>query len=500
LEAGSVLGGKYRLDRRLGRGGMGEVWSATDEGLGRQVAIKIVLADLESSPMLIARLRQEARTAAALQHPGITVVHDIGDFEGHPYFVMELLDGRDFTDLLDDHPGGLPVGLTVGLVAQVADALGYAHAKGVVHRDIKPANLMYLADDRVKICDFGIARYADASVQLTAPGGLLGTPAFMAPEQYEGHVADARTDLYSLGCTLYALLVGEPPFSGSFASVMRCHLTAVPPRLAPRNRGIPGELDDLVQRLLAKDPGDRPASAFELSRSLREMGVAPSRRTAPPSAGSALPATMPAAVPPAGPSAGPRRAGSLTALQAEVEAARRLAREQQAEQQARVRAAEQRRAAEKRAADQATAEFRALLSLARDIARRADDRVGVDLRLYEYLSIPRLLRKGMTTTYEPLAYGWLIHEQQNGGWRRGIVLTEDGELYVFVTDRQVEYEDEAADPMIRWEAIPPRDDSDSGNGIVDGETASFPGNPEMARKETLRSALISFAAKFNLDH
>ena len=143
---GTLPGERYRLEKRLGRGGMGEVRSAFDQGLDRQVAVKILPAELTGDPALIARLRREAKAAAALQHPGITVVHDLGEHDGHPYFVMELLEGTTFSALLTAHPEGLPVARAAHLMAQVADALDHAHRKGVVHRDIKPANLMELAE------------------------------------------------------------------------------------------------------------------------------------------------------------------------------------------------------------------------------------------------------------------------------------------------------------------------------------------------------------------
>ncbi|MWA03514.1 protein kinase [Actinomadura sp. LD22] len=281
MEPGEVLGGRYRLVNRLGRGGMGEVWSAADQDLDRTVAIKIVLAELDGAPGLIARLRQEARVAAGLQHPGITVVHDIGEHRagqhGYPFFVMELLDGTDFRTLLADRPNGLPVERATGLVAQVADALDYAHRKGVVHRDVKPANLMELAEGGVKICDFGICRYADATTQLTATGGTLGTPAYMAPEQYEGKQVDARADLYSLGCTLHALLTGQPPFTGSPATLMHQHLTAAPPRLSALRPDAPPELERVLTQLLAKDPRDRPATASDVAAALRGLAPVPHR-------------------------------------------------------------------------------------------------------------------------------------------------------------------------------------------------------------------------------
>ncbi|MBK3639442.1 protein kinase [Streptomyces sp. MBT33] len=268
LHQGELLAGKYQLEVRIGQGGMGEVWSAHDRELDRSVAVKIVNAD----PGLTARLRREARTGAQLQHVGITVVYDIGEHHGHPFFVMELLAGTDFQTLIEASPTGLPVGRVVQLMAPVADALHYAHRKGVVHRDIKPANLMELTDGGVKICDFGIARFGEATTGLTAPGGMLGTPAYMAPEQYEGKDADPASDLYSFGATLHALLVGRPPFPGpSLPALMRQHLTQPPPRLTDLRPDIPAELAWLVLDLLTKDATGRPASAAYVSDTLRAL-------------------------------------------------------------------------------------------------------------------------------------------------------------------------------------------------------------------------------------
>ncbi|REE97648.1 serine/threonine-protein kinase [Thermomonospora umbrina] len=276
MEPGAVLDGKYRLVRRLGQGGMGEVWEADDLNLDRRVAVKIVLSNLGTNQELIQRLRREARAAASLQHPGITVVHDMGDHDGHPFFVMELLHGRDFLAVLVDNPQGLPPARATALALGVAEALAHAHRKGVVHRDIKPANLMELAEGGVKICDFGVARLADAaSPRLTQTGIIVGTPPFTAPEQFQGGRADARTDLYSFGCTLYALLTGQPPFTGpSVGAYMNQHLTEQPPRPGSLRAGIPADLERLVLRLLAKDPADRPAMADVLA-GLRSLTAAP---------------------------------------------------------------------------------------------------------------------------------------------------------------------------------------------------------------------------------
>ena len=301
MESGAVLAGRYRLTRRLGQGGMGEVWVAEDTQLRRQVAVKIVLATMSGSSAVAARLRREAENAAQLQHPGITVVHDIGEHDGHPFFVMELLDGTDFTEILERNPRGLPVDRVLETGAAVADALAYAHRRGVVHRDIKPANLMELAEGGVKICDFGISRSLDAT-GLTATGGMLGTPAYMAPEQYEGRPADARTDLYAFGCTLYALLTGDAPFDGeTVPALMRQHLTAEPVPPSRHRPDVPAELDRLVLWLLAKNPADRPASAEDVAERLRAIasgGSASSMERAPSLPPFPSPSQAPAPVPP----------------------------------------------------------------------------------------------------------------------------------------------------------------------------------------------------------
>ncbi|MEU6660163.1 serine/threonine-protein kinase [Streptomyces sp. NPDC046821] len=258
VDSGALLGERYRLTERLGRGGMGEVWAARDEELRRDVAVKIVLAALGSDPGLITSLRREARTVAALQHPGITVVHDIGETDGHPYFVMERLEGRTFADLLAEHPGGLAPERAAVLMIQVAEALDYAHGKGVVHRDIKPANLMHLPRDTTKILDFGIASYAEATAPLSATGTVMGSAPFMPPEQWMGEQATPHCDMYAFGATLHLLLTGRYPFPGpTYAAWMRQHLDLEPPHIDH----IPEQLADLVQQLLATDPTKRPSAA-----------------------------------------------------------------------------------------------------------------------------------------------------------------------------------------------------------------------------------------------
>ncbi|PKV83986.1 protein kinase-like protein [Streptomyces sp. TLI_146] len=216
-----LIHGRYRLLELIGRGGMGEVWAARDDSLGRRVAVKCLKPlglqhDQASARVLRERFRREARVAAALQHRGVTVVHDFGEFEGVLYLVMELLDGRNLSQLLQDGKGHpLPVLDVVDIAEQLSSALAYTHQQGIVHRDLKPANIMRLPDGTVKILDFGIARLgADIGFtsRLTGTGIAMGTPHYMSPEQIGGAPVDHRSDLYSLGCVLYELATGAPPF------------------------------------------------------------------------------------------------------------------------------------------------------------------------------------------------------------------------------------------------------------------------------------------------
>ena len=245
---------------QIGGGGMGTIWHGRDLDLNRDVAIK-VLRDEEPSTEAFDRFRQEALIAAGLRHWGITVVHDIGHHAGRPYIVMELLEGSDLGKLLDANPGGLSVSQAVDLAIQVATALAAAHKQGVVHRDIKPANLFVLPDGHLKILDFGIAKAADATRTLTTPGRIIGTPAYMAPEQFNGGHADARSDLFSLGCVVYAMLSGEPP--------ARPSPDAQPKPLS--RQAIPEPLSDLVMRMLASKPTDRPETASAVVAELQRI-------------------------------------------------------------------------------------------------------------------------------------------------------------------------------------------------------------------------------------
>ncbi|MFJ5048460.1 tetratricopeptide repeat protein [Streptomyces sp. NPDC088719] len=271
-----LIQSRYRLLELIGRGGMGEVWRARDESLGRQVAVKCLKPlgpqhDQAFTRILRERFRREARVAASLQHRGVTVVHDFGEHEGVLYLVMELLDGHNLSQLLQEnqqHP--LPVDHVVDIAEQVADALGYTHRQGIVHRDLKPANIMRLTDGTVKICDFGIARLGHdigMTSRLTTTGLAMGTPHYMSPEQISGKEVDHRSDLYSLGCVLYEIATGVPPFDQDDAwAVLVGHRDTPPEPLRTHRADLPGFLDRVVLDLLAKAPEERPVDAGDLRR------------------------------------------------------------------------------------------------------------------------------------------------------------------------------------------------------------------------------------------
>ncbi|MBN6039996.1 molecular chaperone DnaK [Amycolatopsis sp. 195334CR] len=282
MRAGTELAGRYRLERLLGRGGMGEVWRGVDQTLDRPVAVKLLLANLlgddRQHDEALARFRREGKAAARLNHSNITAVYDWGEHREtrggiemtFPFLVLEFVRGRDLKAVLDDHPGGLPVERVLDYGAQAADALAAAHAAGIVHRDIKPANLMLLDEGTIKICDFGIARLHGATAGLSATGMVIGTLLYMPPEQIEGRRIDHRADLYAFGATLYHLLTGRPVFPATdLRALAYMHATKTPDPPSTLRPGISPDIDRLISALLAKLPDQRPASAAEIAHALR---------------------------------------------------------------------------------------------------------------------------------------------------------------------------------------------------------------------------------------
>ncbi|MCX4472123.1 protein kinase [Micromonospora sp. NBC_01655] len=270
LSSGVVLSGRYRLDDRVATGGMGDVWRATDQILGRQVAVKVLLPALVSDPDFIARFRAEARIMAALRHPGIVQVYDCGEDDlpdggRADYLVMEFVEGQPLSRRIEA-AGQLDVAETMSIVAQAAQALHAAHDGGIVHRDVKPSNLLVQEDGTVVLVDFGVARSVNVT-SITSANAVPGTALYMAPEQAAGRPVSGATDIYALGAVAYCCLTGGPPFTGDNPlQVAVRHLDDEPPELP---REIPAPVRDLVGRALAKDPAERFATGAAMAEAAR---------------------------------------------------------------------------------------------------------------------------------------------------------------------------------------------------------------------------------------
>jgi hypothetical protein len=270
-----VLGGRYHLQRPLGHGATATVWQACDTRLERSAAVKILDARSRADPAALERLRREARSVARLAHDNIVGMYDMDIADDAAYLVMELVDGRSLAEVVT-RQGRLPVEQAVSIAAQVCDALGAAHAAGVVHRDIKPSNILVDSAGSVKVCDFGVALLDRAAGDaLTGAGAVVGTCQYMAPEQAAGDPVDGRADLYAVGCVLYAMLAGAPPFVASHPiDVLELHLSEPPVPLRAHRADVPPDLHRLVDQMLAKQPAERPASAWAARDRLRAIGGA----------------------------------------------------------------------------------------------------------------------------------------------------------------------------------------------------------------------------------
>jgi hypothetical protein len=261
-------GGRIRLVKPLGRGAMGMVHLGEDVVLGRRVAIKELAGPLATVPEVRERFRREARALAQISSPRVVQIFDLYQEGDRQFLSMELCEGDDLASRLRK-TGRFTVPEAVRLGIQIAEALASAHGRGVIHRDLKPANILFSGDD-IKVADFGLARMEDSA--MTREGAVMGTPFYMAPEQTRGAAVDARADLYALGCVLFEMLQGSPPYSGTVREVLLAHASpAPPPALDPERLEAPEELRALVSRLLAKDPADRPAGAAEVAETLRAV-------------------------------------------------------------------------------------------------------------------------------------------------------------------------------------------------------------------------------------
>jgi serine/threonine protein kinase len=262
-----VLGGEYEIERECGRGGMAAVFKALDASLRRPVALKVMLPSAASGGAVADRLRREARRAAALDHPNIVPIYQVGESGGIHYIVMKFIEGRPLDQIIEDQ-GALPIIVVVAVLRAIASALAYAHERGTVHRDIKPSNILVDQEGRVYVSDFGLARAAEDS-KVTPSGAVVGTPQFMSPEQCAGAAVGPQGDQYSLGIVGFQMLAGEAPFAGSSVlAVVQHQYFTPPPDLRTARADTPEPLLAIINRLIAKDPARRYTNTSDLVTAL----------------------------------------------------------------------------------------------------------------------------------------------------------------------------------------------------------------------------------------
>ena len=272
--------GHYRILERLGKGGMGEVFLAEDTKLGRRVALKVLTAELASDNDWRQRFEREARAVAAINHPSIVTIHSVEDAGGVLFLTLELVEGSTLAEQIPKD--GLPLDRLLSIAIPLADAVGAAHQRGITHRDLKPANVMITPDRRVKVLDFGLAKLAESeqaamgvtvpAADLTGAGRIMGTTAYMSPEQAEGKPVDPRSDVFSMGVMLYEMAIGERPFKGDTqVSILSSIIKDTPAPVTDRRQELPRDLDRIVKHCLAKDPEDRYQTAKDLRNDLRTL-------------------------------------------------------------------------------------------------------------------------------------------------------------------------------------------------------------------------------------
>lgn len=269
IHPGEVLEGKWRVDKKIGQGGMGSVYKATDVALDRTVAIKILAADLCKDEVFVARFEREAKLTANLEQPNVILIYGVGRHQGRPFIVMKWLPGETLASRLESlqEAGALmPVSEVRSIVAQICAGLDYIHGKGLVHRDIKASNIVLDDNNHATILDFGILRDLKSKESLTAVGMLIGTPHYVSPEQILGKPFDSRSDLYAVGVLLYEMLTGATPFDADNEfDLIKKHVKSPPPEPCERNPELPVEVGEVLKRAIAKDPSKRFQSASDLA-------------------------------------------------------------------------------------------------------------------------------------------------------------------------------------------------------------------------------------------
>jgi serine/threonine protein kinase len=275
LSPGSTIAG-YEIESVVGSGGIGILYRARQIRLDRPVALKVVEPQAAREPVVRERLRREARTVAALDHPNVVPLYEAGEENGTVYIVTRWVDGTELGNVIR-RDGPLEAARAARIAAQIASALDVAHEKGLIHRDVKPSNVILAAEDHVYLTDFRLTKRAESATGLTAAGQMLGTIDYVAPEQIEGGEAVARGDVYGLGCVVFETLTGAPPFAGQSGGMakMWAHLNAEPPSVRGRRPDVPQALDDLIRQALAKTPDARPSAAAFGAAALRAVGEEP---------------------------------------------------------------------------------------------------------------------------------------------------------------------------------------------------------------------------------